>query len=144
MIDNRPTTWWDVRMSVDAWARYGWQTGEFTCMDDIPQWAEETADGCEFTIYYHHQNDLWGCDEVTKYEDDTYERDDIQTRIQHCVFIAIREACVEAALSVMEDPEESYVATAVMERFCCVGGQYMTIPVLDLVYKPRRSHATHD
>ena len=133
------TTWNQVVRDIQEWARWDWHNGQFTCIDDIPQWAEETADGCEYTIYYHHQNDLWAYNEVREYEEYTYERDDIQTRIQHCVFLAIREACTEAALAVMEDENESVLATDVMERFCCVGGEYMTIPVLDLCYKPRRN-----
>jgi hypothetical protein len=136
---DTPTTWNDVERSVAEWAQWGWRNGEFTCMDDIPQWAWETAEGCAYVIYYNHQNDLWRYDNVQQYEEEACpQSNDVQSIIAECVYLAIRDACTEAAVAVMEDENESVVATIVTEQFRCVGGQYMTLPMLDLGYKPKK------
>lgn len=96
------TTWHEVRNAIDEWAKNDWLAGYYS-QDNVDEWAHETADGCEYTIYYHHQNALWADSAyVQSFEDMVYGVDDIQSKIQACVYYAIYESCMEAAAEVME------------------------------------------
>jgi hypothetical protein len=97
------TTWYDVEQSVRAWAKDDWLAGYYDA-DDADEWAQDTADGCEYTIYYHHQNALWAdSDYVQSFEDQVFGVESTQERIQACVFYAINEACLESATEVAEE-----------------------------------------
>lgn len=128
------TTWHDVETAVAEWARYDWLNGYYDS-ESVHEWAHETADGCEYVIYYHHQNDLWREPEVQKYEDDTYG-DDIQNRIMQCVYLAIYEALLDAAADVMES--DSVLGVRQSEQYVRIHGEGMYLPMLETYAIPRK------
>ena len=125
------TTWYEVEQAVKQWAKDDWDMGNY---DDTnaDEWAHETADGCEYTIYYHHQNSLWAdSDYVQSFEDMVYGADTTQQRIQACVYYAIYEACLNAASDVILS--EGVFTTSVEERYMYSStdaGHVVPIPVL--------------
>jgi hypothetical protein len=136
MSNTHLVTWNEVLRNVQEWARYDWRNRHFTDEDDVYQWAHETADGCEYVIYYAHQNELWNYPEVRQYEDGTYG-DDIQRRIGECVYLAVYEACIDAALAVMQDDETSGMGVRTVERYVNIRGEGVTIPTLETYRYPR-------
>lgn len=103
-----PTTWRQVHAAVQEWARQDWLSGYYSA-DNIYDWADETADGCEYVIYYQHQDDLWCEGTITPVHEIETELSsegilsgDIQQRIQACVYFAIRNALVDAANETMK------------------------------------------
>jgi hypothetical protein len=126
------TTWYDVQDSVTEWAKSDWLNGDYD-LETVDDWAHETADGCEYVIYYHHQNALWSSsDYVQSFEDMVYGVDDTQQRIQACVYYAISEACLEAAY---EAAKLYGVFTATRERRSVVSrGEVINITVPGWTY----------
>jgi len=95
------TTWYEVEQDIQRWAKDDWLAGYYDA-DSADEWAHETADGCEYTIYYHHQNALWADSPyVQSFEDMVFGVEDIQQRIQACVYYAIQEVCLKAASEVI-------------------------------------------
>ena len=95
------TTWYEVEQAIQQWAKDDWLSGNYDA-DSIDEWAHETADGCEYTIYYHHQNALWAeSPYVQSFEDMVFGVEDTQQRIQACVYYAINETCLNAASEVI-------------------------------------------
>lgn len=97
------TTWYEVEQAIQRWAKDDWDMGHYDA-DSADDWAHETADGCEYTIYYHHANSLWmDSDYVRSWEDMIYGVDDIQQAITACVFYAIQETCLLAAYEMCKE-----------------------------------------
>jgi len=125
------TTWYEVEQAIQQWAKDDWLSGNYDA-DSIDEWAHETADGCEYTIYYHHANSLWlDSDYVRSFEDMVFGTEDIQERITACVYYAIQETCLLAAY---EMSKESVLATDTTNRMIAVGTSegdvFVSIPVL--------------
>jgi hypothetical protein len=127
------TTWYDVEQAIYRWAKDEWLAGYYT-NDSADEWAHYTADGCEYTIYYHHQIDLWrDSDYVRSFEDMAFGIEDIQDRMQACVYYAIYEACLNAASDViMSEGTFTYWQE---NRVINAGGERIIIPVLAYEYR---------
>ena len=133
------TTWYEVEQAIQRWAKDDWLSGYYSDEDDnVERWAHETADGCEYTIYYRHQNDLWADSAyVQSFEDMVYGAESVQDTIQACVYYAIYEKCLEAAYEVMEI--DSVLATTTKDkRIRTSTGESVTIPVLATTRVPRK------
>ena len=99
------TTWYEVEEAIQRWAKDDWLAGNYDA-DSVDDWAHETADGCEYTIYYHHQIDLWrDSDYVQSFEDIVFHARGIQERMQACVYYAIHETCLTAAQRIIESED---------------------------------------
>jgi hypothetical protein len=127
------TTWYEVEQAIQRWAKDEWLAGYYTD-GSADEWAHYTADGCEYTIYYHHQIDLWrDSDYVRSFEDMAFGIEDIQDRMQACVYYAIYEACLNAASEViMSEGTFTYWQE---NRVINAGGERITIPVLAYEYR---------
>jgi hypothetical protein len=127
------TTWYDVEEAIYRWAKDDWLAGYYDA-NSADEWAHDTADGCEYTIYYHHQNALWADSAyVQSFEDMVYGiDDDIQQRIQACVYYAIYEACLNATSEVILS--DGVFTTTDDSRLIHAGGQTFDIPVLGYEY----------
>lgn len=102
------TTWYEVEQSIQDWVKDAWQSGDLT-PDTVDDWAVETAESCEYVVYYDHQNDLWAnSSEVRHMEDDLFISTDmgIQDRIRTCVFEAILSELARAAYQLIEEEGE--------------------------------------
>ena len=136
------TTWSEVQESINTWALSDWLNGQYEDDEDsIETWAHETADGCEYVIYYRHQDDLWAEGTLTPVHEAEVELDwldgDIQQRIQACVYYAIRQACEAAALSAIEEHHALAVRqTNIIRR---IAGEYITFPVLETYRTPKEA-----
>jgi hypothetical protein len=127
------TTWYDVEESIRRWATDDWAAGYYDA-DNVDEWAHDTADGCEYTIYYHHQNALWADSAyVQSFEDMVYGiDDDIQQRIQACVYYAIYEECLNAARHQIES--HGIFTVYNKTRPISVAGERIDVPVLAYDY----------
>jgi len=126
------TNWYEVEQDIQRWAKDDWDLGHYD-PDSADDWAHETADGCEYTIYYHHQIDLWrDSDYVRSFEDMVFGFEEIQERMQACVYYAIHETCLNAASDVILS--NSVLTTDTTERMISVstsqGDVRVLIPVL--------------
>ena len=124
------TTWYEVEETVQEWAVQDFLAGQYD-EENVDQWAHETADGCEYTIYYHHQNALWADSAyVQSFEDMAYGVDDIQDKIQACVYYAIYETALAAGQSAVENIGVPHTVTRT-KGFTASTGDWVVIPVLD-------------
>lgn len=130
------TTWREVTESCDRWIEGDTASGDLT-WDTLDEWAEQTADGCEYTIYYSHQDALWCEGTVTPVHDAEAELSaegvlsgDIQDRIGQCVFWAIREYLTTAGERYLRS--QSRYETQVGEQWfwSSVHDAMFSIPVL--------------
>lgn len=131
------TTWQQVQEDIKEWARIDWLNGNYD-EETVADWAHETADGCQYVIYYRHQDDLWCEGTITPvHEAESYinPTGDIQERIQACVYLAIYEALVEAAHEVML--YDGVMGVRPTERYFRIHGEYMSLPVLETYRVPR-------
>ena len=127
------TTWYEVEQAIQQWAQDDWRSGNYDA-DTADDWAHETADGCEYTIYYHHQIDLWrDSDYVRSFEDMVFGFEEIQERMQACVYYAIHETCLNAASDVILS--EGTFTYWQENRVINAGGQRLIIPVLEYGYR---------
>lgn len=134
------TTWHEVETAIQEWARCDWLSG---CYDSesVYEWAHETTDGCEYVIYYHHQDSLWTEGTLTPVHEAEVNIDwlssdaDIQQRIQACVYSAIYEALVDAANNVMES--DSALGVRQSEQYVRIHGEGMFLPMLETYRVPR-------
>lgn len=125
------TTWYHVQQDIEAWAYQDFMDGHLT-YDNLHEWARETADGCEYTIYYHHQIALWAdSDYVRSFEDIIEPTNDIQQAMGLCTYIAIEEECVRVGEQTIEDCSVPHVITR-YHTFRSSTGEYVTIPILDI------------
>lgn len=124
------TTWHEVEKNIQEWAVQDFLDGQYD-EDNADEWAHETADGCEYTIYYHHQNALWADSAyVQSFEDMVYGVDDIQQKIQACVYYAIYETALAAATEAIEDHGVPHTITR-NKGFRSSTGDWIVAPVLD-------------
>lgn len=102
------TTWYEVEQSIQDWVKDAWQSGDLT-PDTVDDWAAETAESCEYVVYYDHQNDLWAnSSEVRNMEDHFAVNPEtgIQDRIRICVYEAILSELARAAYQLIEEEGE--------------------------------------
>ena len=131
------TTWKQVHDDIRHWARIDWLNGNYD-EETVADWASETADGCQYVIYYRHQDDLWCEGTITpvhEAEADIDPKGDIQDRIQACVFWAIYTALVDAAHEAML--YDGVMGVRRTERTFHIHGESMSLPVLETYRVPR-------
>lgn len=136
------TTWHQVQESINTWAVVDWLNGQYTEDEDsLYTWAHETADGCEYVIYYRHQDDLWAEGTLTPVHEAEVNLDwldgDIQERIQACVYYAIYDALIEAGREAIE--KNHVLAVRQVNTTQRIAGEYVTFPVLETYRAPREA-----
>lgn len=133
------TTWHEVKESIHEWALTDWLNGQYD-EDTLDEWANETADGCQYVIYYRHQDDLWTEGTVTPVHEAEVNIDwldgDIQERIQSCVYYAIYEELLTAGNEAMED--NHCLAIRQTDTTRLIAGEYVTFPILETYRAPRK------
>ena len=130
------TTWREVTEACDRWIESDAQHGNLT-WDNFDEWAHETADGCEYAIYYRHHDALWCEGAVTPVHEVEAELSaqgilsgDIQDRIQQCVFSAIRDYLFYASEKYLRDHSRYETYVGEKEVWFSVEGAYFSIPVM--------------
>ena len=134
------TTWSEVQESINTWALSDWLNGQYDeyTLDD---WAQQTADGCEYVIYYRHQDDLWTEGTITPVHEVEAELEwldgDIQTRIQACVFWAIYNALVDAGQEAIANNHTLAVRRTETTRN--IRDVWVTFPTLETYRAPKEA-----
>ena len=134
------TTWREVKQDIETWAVTDWLSGQYDEYT-LEDWAQQTADGCQYVIYYRHQDDLWTEGTITPVHEAEAELDwldgDIQTRIQACVFWAIYNALVQAGQEAIE--ENHALAVRQVNTTRRIAGEYITFPTLETYRAPKEA-----
>ena len=135
------TTWWEAKQNINEWIKHDWLNGDMgATVNDIFVYACETAEGCEYVIYYYHQRDLWAESyEVRAYQDDAIEAGctDVESIQEFCVYHAIKDHITEAAPEIIK--QNAVLSTITEDRTIYVNGVSVRIPVLAIEHTPKEA-----
>lgn len=87
--------WDSVQATLDSWVEAAFESGDLPG-DDVERWVHETADGCEFVIWWSEVMDIWNSSpEVQDFEWSAAElftpQQSILERMTLVVYLAIED-----------------------------------------------------